>query len=643
MDLYGYSGKVIRIDLTTSAISFEPVTNYAREWLGGSGIDQWIIYKEVKRRVSPYSLSNRLTFGAGPLVGTLAPGASRISAGSKNPFTMGMGTSNCGGYFGVELKYAGYDHLIFKGRAKRPVYLFIKDNHVEIKDATHLWGKTTWQTVDAIRQELRDERIHVLSIGPAGENLVRGACIMQDKDRAFGRCGLGGVMGSKNLKAIAVRGNQAVRIAHPERFIKAVDESRKRFENSPTVLNLIKLGTPVGLKNKQASCGVPYKNFQYLVLPDDSFTRMDQEAIQKYRVRNIGHPACPIPCSRYFSVDDGPYTGLKTEGYQLEAPINFAGKLAVNEPTAIIKLNSYCNELGLDMDMVSGAIGWAMECYQRGILNKSDTDGLELNWGDAGIILELMRKIAHREGFGDILAEGCARAADIVGRDSDYYAMHMKGQDLYEVIRNDIGWGLGVCVATRGGTHTTGAPGLGMKLALADPELARKIHDGPTPSSNPTDYKGKAIAVYYTERLHRINNAMGICHQTSTWEDPHFIGFPEMAELYSAATGWETTEDDLMKMAARMLNLEKAFNLLNTDLGREDDYPPKRELEEPVPAGSLKGWKLEKGKWDKLLDEYYEMNHWDTKTGFPTREHLEELGLKRVADDLEKAGKLGNK
>jgi len=641
MNSYGYSGRVIRIDLTTKDISFEPITDYAHEWIGGNGIDQWILYKEVKRQISPYSPSNRLTFGAGPLVGTLAPGASRMSASSKNPFTMGIGTSNCGGYFGVELKYAGYDHLIFQGRSKKPVYLWIKDDHVELKDATHLWGKTIWQTVDAIRQELGDSRIHILSIGPGGENLVRGASIIQDKDRAFGRCGLGGVMGSKNLKAIAVRGNKSVKIAYPEKFIRAVDELRKHFENSTTVDNLMKLGTPAGLRNKQASCGIPYKNFQYLVLPEDALAKMDQEAIQKYRVRNIGHPACPIPCSRYFSIDDGPYAGLNTEGYQLEAPINFAGKLAVSDPIAVIKINSYCNELGLDIDMISGAIGWAMECYQRGILKNSDTDGIQLDWGDVGIILELIRKIAYREGFGDILAEGCARAAEIIGRNSDYYAMHMKGQDLYEVIRNDIGWGLGVCSATRGGTHTTGAPGLGMKLTLADPVLARKIHDKPVISTAPIDYKDKAIAVFYTERLHRMNNAMGICHIASTWEDPFFVGFPEMAELYSTATGRETTEADLLKMSARMLNAEKAFNLLNTNLERKDDYPPKRELEEQVPTGSLKGWRLEKEKWGMLLDEYYEMNQWDRKTGFPTRECLKNLDLIQVADDLEKVNKLG--
>ncbi|MBA7671486.1 hypothetical protein ES703_79644 [subsurface metagenome] len=322
---------------------------------------------------------------------------------------------------------------------------------------------------------------------------------------------------------------------------------------------------------------------------------------------------------------------------------DFAGKLGVSDPTFVIKMNAYCNQLGLDIDNAAGSIGWATECYQRGILKKEDADGLELEWGDAGVILELTRKIAYREGFGNILGEGCAHAAELLGRESDYYAMHMKGQDLYEVIRGSIGWGLGACVSTRGGGHTTGAPILETFPGLDDPELAQKVYDGVTTANNPTAYEGKAKLVGYFEKLHRICNSLGICHMVTNTMSPKGLGFPEIGELYSAATGRETTESDLRKAAARMLNVEKAFNLLNTNFGRKDDYPTPRDLEEPIPTGSMKGWKLERKDWDKLLDDYYEMNNWDKETSFPTRRCLEELDLKQIADDLEKVGKLGGR
>jgi len=271
--------------------------------------------------------------------------------------------------------------------------------------------------------------------------------------------------------------------------------------------------------------------------------------------------------------------------------------------------------------------------------NVNDTDGLKLEWGDTSVILELIRKIAFREGFGNLLAEGCAHAAKLLGRKSEYYAMHIKGQDLYEVIRSAIGWGLGTCVSTRGGGHTTGAPTIETTRTV-DPELAAKVY-GVTTINDPLAFEGKAKLVWYFERLHRINNALGICHFVTTWSSPILLGFPEIAELYSAATGWGTTEEDLKEAAARMLNVEKAFNILHANFGRKDDYPPPRCFGEPIPTGPFAGFRLEKKKWDNLLDEYYELNSWDKKTGFPTRKCFEKLGLKEIADDLERAGKLG--
>ncbi|MFH1122223.1 MAG: aldehyde ferredoxin oxidoreductase family protein [Pseudomonadota bacterium] len=552
--LYGYAGKILRINLTEDKVSLEPTARYAREWLGGSGLAQWIIYNEVRPGVEPGGPENRLIIGAGPLTGTLAPGASRVSADSKGPVTGGVASSNSDGHFSAELKFAGYDSLIFQGRASRPVYLWIHDDRVEVRDASHLWGKTTWETDDLIREELGDERIQVMCIGPAGENLARAACIIVNKGRACGRCGLGAVMGSKHLKAVAVRGTGAVRIADPKRFMRAVETTRKAFAQENEKSRFIRYGTPVILEGKQALCGISYKNFQYLDLPADAFARLRgaMETWQDdYRVRMVGYPACPRPCDRYFRIDKGPYAGLECQGVQFEVLQGYAGKLAVDDPDFLIKINAYCNQLGLDVDNPAGAIGWAMECYERGILTETDTDGLKLVWGDTDVILELTRKIAYREGFGNLLAEGCFRAARRLGRGSEYYAMHLKGQDLYEVIRNSIGWGLGVCVSTRGGGHTTGAPAATVIEAAVktDPTLAAMAQKtyGIGTLGDPLSYEGKAPLVGYFERLHRVNNAFGVCHYVTTWSHPSYLGFPELAELYSSATGWETTEEDLKR------------------------------------------------------------------------------------------------
>lgn len=638
-DVYAYAGKILRVNLSNGNISTEPTSRYAREWLGASGIAAKIIYDEVKPWVTPYEPENRLIIGAGALVGTMAPGASRINANSLSPMTGGWGSSNSDSRFGGELKYAGYDSIIIEGKAHTPVYLSIKDDKVAIRDASQLWGKNTWETVDAIRDEHRDDDIHTVSIGPAGENLVRGACIIQDKGRAMGRCGLGAVMGSKNLKAIAVRGTGGIRVAEGARFMKAVDDFRNMIKTKSGTRDLWhRLSTPGILPTKQKVCGIAFKNHQFLCLPEDMFKGINVEAIYaKHKVRNVNYPACAIGCSRYFEVKDGPYAGLKTEGYQWEVFGTIQTKLAIYEPTFAIKVNAYCNQMGIDVDAAGGTIGWAMECYQRGILKESDTDGMKLEWGDAEVVLELIRKMCYREGFGNLLAEGCARAADIIGKGSSYYAINIKGQDLYEPCRGAIGWCLGATTSTRGGGHTTGAP-VHETIPGFNPERGMKIFG--IDRNDPLAYEGKAKLVNFFEDLHRVANSLGICHWNTVYLDLWHLGFPEIAELYSAATGWETSVDELKRMAKRQLNIEKAFNLLHTNFDRKDDYPTPRDMNEPIPTGEVAGWKMDRKSFDALLDEYYELHSWDKETSFPTRKCLEDLDLKYVADDLDKIGKL---
>jgi aldehyde:ferredoxin oxidoreductase len=456
--IYAYAGKILRVNLSNGLISTEPTLNYAREWGGSTGIAIKILYDELRSWITPYEPANKIIFGAGTLIGTTAPGACKSSISTLSPLTGGWGSGLSDSYVGGELKYAGYDSIVIEGKAHDPVYLWIHDDHVEIREASHLWGNTTWETLDRIRNDLGDSTLHTVSIGPAGENLVRGACVIQDRGRAFGRCGVGSVMGSKNLKAIVVKGTGAVRVADRKRFMETVRKSRTMFEQATTLETMRQYGTLAGVQSKIDVCGINYKNFQECSLPDDMAKTIDpRNTIDKYEVSRQSFPGCAVGCGRLLHITEGPYAGLKTEACQMEVLNTIQTRLAMRDSTFMFKANAYCNQLGLDVDAAGGPIGWAMECFQRGIIDEKDTDGLKLEWGDPDVVLDLIRKISYREGFGNILAEGCARAANIIGRDSDYYAMHMKGQDLYEPCRGSLGWALGTTTSTRGGGHTTGA------------------------------------------------------------------------------------------------------------------------------------------------------------------------------------------
>jgi len=640
--IFGYGGSILRVNLSNGAITTESTMDYARDWIGASGIAIKILYDELRDWVTAYDPQNKLVFGAGALLGTPAPGACKMNVSCIGPVTGGWASGCSDSYVGGQLKYAGYDSIIFEGRAHCPVYLWIDNDVVELRDASHLWGKTTWETLDSLRDETGDKKLHIVSIGPAGERLVRAACIIQDRNRAFGRCGMGAVMGSKNLKAVVARGTGSIKVARPQQFMEIVGRVRKMFEQAKIRDQFRDYGTLFSLPRKQEVCGLSYKNFQETAIPDDMVDAIDpMKSIDKYQVARQSFPGCVLGCSRHLEITDGPWAGLKTEACQHEVVSTLQTRLAIWEPTFMFKANALCNSMGMDVDAAGGAIGWAMECFQRGIIDESDTGGMKLEWGDAETALELIRMISYREGFGNLLAEGSARAADILGRDSSYFAMHMKGQDLYEPCRGSNGWMLGTVVSTRGGGHTTGAIVLETTPGL-DPEKGHEVY-GVDNIDKPLDYEGKPEAVIYMEAVSRMANCLGICLYSTTCLDMYQTDLSQMADLYSAATGWDVSVDDLKEMAMKQLNMEKALNLRFTDFDRRHDKPTPRDWQEPIPTGNLTGWKIDHDEFNKMLDRYYELHGWDKKTSYPTRHTLEGLGLKQVADDMEKIGKLGMK
>jgi len=638
--IFAFAGKILRVNLSSGKISEEPTVKYARDWVGASGIAIKILYDELRDWVTPYDPANKLIFGAGTLLGTTAPGACKMNISSLSPVTGGWGSSCSDSYVGGQIKYAGYDSIIFEGKAHSPVYLLILDDHIEIKYAGHLWGKTTCDTLDQLRSDLSDTNLHIVSIGPAGENLVRGACIIQDRNRAFGRCGLGAVMGSKNLKAVVAKGTGSIKVARTQEFMQITAEVRRMFEKSNLRDSFRKYGTVFCLPRKQEVCGLAYKNFQETSLPVGMVEAISpMTSIDKYQVAHQSFPGCVLGCGRHLHITDGPWAGLKTESCQHEVVSTLQCRLAIWEPTFMFKANNLCNSLGIDVDAAGGTIGWVMECFQRGIITEKDTDGMKLEWGDAETALALIDMICHREGIGDLLAEGCAKSADLLGRDSSYYAMHIKGQDLYEPCRGSNGWMLGTTTSTRGGGHTTGAIVLETTCST-DSSKGLAIY-GVDNIDKPLEYEGKAEAVHYMEAVSRMANCLGICLYSTTCIDMAQTDLPHMAALYSAATGWETSAEEMKFLAMRQLNMEKAFNLRFTTFDRKDDMPTPRDWNEAIPTGNLAGWKIDHKKYNRMLDKYYELHGWNKKTSFPTRRTLERLGLKYVADALQKRGKLG--
>jgi aldehyde:ferredoxin oxidoreductase len=382
----------------------------------------------------------------------------------------------------------------------------------------------------------------------------------------------------------------------------------------------------------------PMRNFQDGFMEPKRLEKVSTQVLyDNYIERRIGYYADPISCSHFYRVKEGPYAGTATEGIEGSGIWDFACTFDIDYAPAIIRAYSVCSQLGLDIDSTSSALGWAFELYQRGIINKGDTDGYALEWGRYDILLEFLRRIAFREGFGDILAEGCMRASQIMGRGSEKYAIQVKGQDLKEPLRSCKGWALGVTVDTRGGGHCAAAPWA--EYGDIDPDVSEKIW-GVRRASEPTTYDQKEIMVAYYERLNKMLDSLGICIFTSNISGTDLLGPEDYAKMLSAAVGFEVTGREFMQVGERIHNVEKAYNVLHANFGRRDDYPPERMMNEPVKSGPLKGQRLDKNQWDKLLDRYYRLHGWNVETGLQSRECLIKLDLEEVATDLERASRI---
>jgi aldehyde:ferredoxin oxidoreductase len=634
---FGYAGKLLRVDLSTGDMEAGPSREHADRFIGGRGVGQWMLFDEVAPGVDAFDPENIIILGTGPLTGTLAPASARLALDTKNPLTGGVNSSNSGGHFAPELKYAGFDFVVIRGKAEKPVYLWIEDGRAELRDATPVWGTTVWQTHDFLLDEHRDPRVRFLAIGQAGENLAKSSCVIVDRGRALGRGGAGAVMGSKNLKGVAVRGTGGIAVADPKGFMEQVDRCWEIIDNSEAVPLMRTVGT-LGTSGTIFGPGaIAYRNFQDAYWDPEKFARVSAYIFkERFESRRLACFNCPIYCSCFYDVKQGPFAGLKCEGFQANHTGDYMSKLDISDPDEVLQMHALCAQYGLDIDNSSGAISWAFEMFERGLLTTADTDGLELTWGDSGAVLELIPKMAHRQGIGDLLADGAKEAADKLGR-GHQYAMHVKGQDLHEAMRAAKGWAFGVVVAPRGGGHLDGAPLAGMQEASR--EFGERVFGVPT-AGEKLVYEGKPQVVFWTEKFKAVIDMLGVCYFTSIWEYPDLLELEPYAELFRKATGRKLSGDDLMRIGQQVHNVEKAFNTLHAGFTRQDDFPPRRLMEEPIGEGIYKGELLDGDEWERMLDEYYALHRWDGETGWQTGDGLRHLGLEEVARRLAEAGRL---
>ncbi|HIE14053.1 TPA: aldehyde ferredoxin oxidoreductase, partial [Candidatus Bathyarchaeota archaeon] len=432
-DYGGYMGKILRVDLSQKEVKEEPLEKgFVEKFIGGKGFGAWLLYRELKAGVDPLSPENKLVIATGPLTGTAALGYSaKYVITTKSPLTEYFYDSYCGGFFGPRLKFAGFDMIVVEGRADKPVYLWVHDGTAEIKDASHLWGKTTHETERMIKEEVGDGKTSVACIGPAGERKVRFACVTNDFGRQAGRGGSGAVFGSKNLKAIAVRGDKKITITKTEEFEIAVKELREIIETSPTTGKdeaLQKFGTPAFVLYAQLTGGWPVRNWQRGFF--ERADGIDADAVNKIVVRHTACFGCIIGCGRMVEVKSGPYEGTRVEGPEYETLGALGANCEIGNVEAVAYAHLLCDEYGMDGITTGMTIGFAMDLYERGIISKEDTGGIDLKFGSEEALIAMIKKIGNREGFGDVLAEGVKKAAEKIGRNADYYAPVVKGLEL---------------------------------------------------------------------------------------------------------------------------------------------------------------------------------------------------------------------
>lgn len=607
----GYAGTILEVDLATRKIRKTSTENFfdVKKFVGGKGLGALLLWKYLEPGTDPFAPENPLMFLTGPLTGTLCPG-SRMCIITKSPLTGTFCDSHVGGHFGAEMKYAGYDAIIIYRRSENPVYLLIKEE-VEIRDASDLWGSSVFETEAKIRSWNDDTGLRVASIGQAGENRVRFACICVDRYRQAGRGGTGAVMGSKNLKAIAVKGSGQIRLHNAESFIKIAAETRSALLRNETIRARKRWGTARTVIFASDQDLIPTRNFQEATFENaDSLSAETLE--KKFWVKHKACHSCPVNCGKLGIIKSGAYAGAIVEGVEYETLALMGTNCAIESYEVIAYANMLCDNYGLDTISTGNTIAFVMECYEKGMINKQDTDGLECHFGNPEALVKLVEKIAFRQGIGNEMAEGVRRYAKSLGEKAEKIAIQIKGLETpgYDP-RSSPGLGLAYATADRGGCHTRAWP--------TSYEIAGRAADGTVIDRFSTEKRAEIV------KAQQDYGAAVDC-LVGCWFVRGVIGKRRYVEMLNAATGMEMTVEEFIPLGERVWNLVRMFNV-REGFTREEDTLPWRFLNESLPSGIAQAQRLTRKQLETMLDEYYRLRGWHNDTGVPTVEKLKELGL----------------
>jgi len=625
---YGYYGKILRVNLSNGAISVdEQDDTWYRRYFGGAAMSAYYLLKGVPPGIDPLGPKNRLIIAPGVITGVPVSGNARSGVGAKSPMTGGIGKSEVGGHFNAELKHAGYDGIVFEGKAESPVYLWIKDGVAELRDARHLWGKSVLETDETIKAEVGERFSRIASIGPAGERMVRFACIMHDLKDAAGRGGMGAVMGSKKLKAIAVRGKIPPAYADPE-TIKALGKAI--HEAVPAkARGFHEYGTGGAMTAYNLAGNIPTRNFR-----DGWFENIEPiTAVTLKETISIGMDACfacAVRCKKVVKVDEPWVADPRYGGPEYETLAAFGADCGIDNLKAVARAHHLCHHYGMDTISTGTTIAFAMECYERGYLSKADLDGLELTWGNAEAMLKLVEMIGERKGIGDVLAEGTRRAAERIGNRAQELAMQVKGLEIaMHEPRLKHGLGVGYCVANHGADHGTG------------------LHDTFFEKAGPSlDNEAKPLGILEPMPANELStrkvNLFAQLHRWRTFQDSacycYFVPWTheQIVQLVNAVTGWNTTVAELLLVGERAITMGRAFNV-REGFTPADDRLPERFFAPPL-RGNLaeKRQAIDPEKMQEAVRTYYYLMGWNPESGVPTRQTLERLEVGWVADELER-------
>jgi len=618
---YGYCGKILRVNLTDEVVQDEPLDDeLTTKFLGQAGLAAKMLFNEVPPHISAFDPANKLIFMTGPLTGTPVPSGCRYEVVFKSPQTGGFGEANSGGHWATQLKWAGYDGIVVEGCAKEPKVLVITNEAVELRDATHLWGKDTQQTEEMLQQEL-GEKFKVVSIGPAGENLIRFSAVINDMGRAAARSGPGGVMGSKKLKAIAVKGSKKPELADPDRVRALYKDFIRKLREHPSYTFLSSLGTPgLFLGRELLGYGI-VKNWQMDLSEWPGKTKISGQRLnEEFLIKREYCFGCPIGCGRITrSVLDG--APVQVHGPEYESMAALGSQVLNDDMETMITANHLCNILGMDTISAGGVIAFAMECYERGFIPAETLEGKELTWGNSEVILGLLKDIAYRRGkLGALLAEGVKYASKALGEKTRECAVEAKGVESAEHDpRSCQGWGLGYASSNAGARHTEGG---------VWPEFGNiQTPVGLTEKMDRTTTEGKPRAlILMQDIIASAMSSMGLCY--ITYGFVNLMGF--VPDLFEAVTGRKMTIKDFLLCGERSFNVKRVFNA-REGIGRKDDDLPVRFTQQPLKEGVSKGIVARAAE---MLDEYYQLRGWDKETGWPTKEKLAELSLDKESKAL---------